>query len=222
MSSILFLIVIGTHQATMNLLFLIITSITIVLLILKREKIILKYYALFLSLPVITAIIVVISLLIFFSTFAIHLISYAITLIKTSVPFNDPISNVKYLVYIGIILIFGIIGAVIAVKRRSTKDIFIIIWILVLFLMSKSYWFGINVYSIKLLVHLILPLSILGGMGLSYLYLNYKKAEFPSNKIRTIFLITTFIITTLFAIVTVTDSNFEVIPQSQYTTLWIK
>ncbi len=212
-SGFIFLMVIGTHQSTTNLLFLIITTITIVLLILKREKIILKYYVLFLSIPIITALFVFISLIVISPNLAQNLLSYAISLIKTSVPFNDPISNAKYLVYLGIVLIFGIIGAVVAVKRRSTKDIFIIVWIIVLFLMSKSYWLGINVYTIRLLVHLLLPLSILGGMGLSYLYLNYKKAEFPSKKVRTIFLITIFIITSLFAVVTVTDTNFEVIPQ---------
>lgn len=213
MSSFLFLLVIATHQATTNLLFLIITAITIVLVIIKREKFILKFYGLFLSIPLITAVIVGISLVIVAPNLAQHLFTYGITLIKTSVPYNDPISNAKYLVYLGIVMIFVIIGSIVAVKRRNTKDIFIIVWIIVLFLMSKSYWFGINVYTIRLLLHLLLPLSILGGVGLSYLYLNFKKTEFPSKNIRTIFLITIFLITTLFAIVTVTDTNFEIIPQ---------
>ena len=64
----------------------------------------------------------------------------------------------------------------------------------------------------KTLVHLVLPLSIIGGVGLSYLYLDYKKPEFPSKSIRTILLITILLISTLFAILTVTNSNFGVIP----------
>ena len=79
--------------------------------------------------------------------------------------------------------------------------------------MSKSYWFGVNVYSIRLLVHLLLPISILGGMGLSYLYLDFKKKEFPSKPIRSIFLITIFVISSLFAISTVTDPLFPQIPK---------
>jgi hypothetical protein len=59
---------------------------------------------------------------------------------------------------------------------------------------------------------LLLPLSLIGGMGLNYLYNDYKKTEFPSKSIRTIFLITIFLISTLFAITTVTDTNFQVIP----------
>ena len=148
-----------------------------------------------------------------FPSFAHKILTYAVALIKTSVPYNDPISNSKYLVYLGIVIIFMIIGSIQAVKRRATKDLFLIVWVIVIFLMSKSYWFGVNVYTIRLLVHLLLPLSILGGMGLSYLYLNYKKTEFPSKSVRTIFLVSIFVISTLFAVVTVTESNFQVIPQ---------
>jgi asparagine N-glycosylation enzyme membrane subunit Stt3 len=213
MASFLFLIVLLTHQSTTSLLFLIITSITIVLGILKRDKIYLISYALFLSLPLISALIVAAVAFLLFPSFAHKILTYTITLIKTSVPYNDPISNSKYLVYLGIVIIFMIIGSIQALKRRATRDLFIIVWIIVIFLMSKSYWFGVNVYTIRFLVHLLLPLSIIGGMGLSYLYLNYKKTEFPSKSIRTIFLISIFVISTLFALVTVTESNFQVIPQ---------
>jgi hypothetical protein len=106
-----------------------------------------------------------------------------------------------------------LIGGVVALKRRTTKDLFIIIWICVLFIMSKSYWFGINVYTIRLLIHLLIPLSILGGFGISYLYLEFKKNEFTNETIRKSLLIITCIILSLFAVVTATSSNFETIPQ---------
>jgi hypothetical protein len=213
MSSLLFLVIITTHQATTNLIFLIITAITLILLITRRKIIYLKIYALFLSLPIIIGSIVAVTLLITAPNLASHLISYAIILIKISVPYNDPITNQKYLVYLGIVLIFVIIGSVVAVKRRNTKDLFIITWIVVLFLMSKSYWFGVNVYTIRILLHLLLPLSIIGGLGLSYLYLEFKKTEFPSKNVRTIFLVAIFVVSSMFAVVTVTASNFAVIPQ---------
>ncbi len=212
-ASFLLLVILLTHQSTTSLLLLIITAITVVLGIIKRDKIYLISYALFLSIPAVCALIVAAGAFLLFPTFAHKILAYALVLIKTSVPYNDPISNSKYLVYLGIVLIFVIIGSIQAVKRRATKDLFLIVWVIVIFLMSKSYWFGVNVYTIRLLVHLLLPLSILGGMGLSYLYLNYKKAEFPSKKIRTIFLVSIFVISTLFALVTVTESNYQVIPQ---------
>ena len=203
--------VILTHQATTLLLFLIITSITLVVGILKRKKSFLTSYALFISLPLIAALIMYIAALLMAPDLADN-ITTIIAGYTAALPFNDPISNSKYLVYLGIVLIFVIVGSVVALKRRSCKDLFIIVWIIVIFLMSKSYWFGVNVYTLRLLIHLLIPLSIIGGMGLSYLYLDYKKVEFPSKSIRTIFLIAIFLIATSFAVITVNNSNFEVIP----------
>ena len=212
-TSILFLVILATHQSTTSLLFLVLTMITLTLTILNRDKIYLKNYLLFISIIVVTGIIVSIVLTILKPGMAYTLFTYTITMIKTSVPYNDPISNAKYLIYLGIVLIFMLIGGVVAIKRRNTKDLFIIIWICVLFIMSKSYWFGVNVYTIRLLIHLLIPLSILGGLGLSYLYLDFKRKEFPNKSIRNAFLVTTCIILSLFAVVTATSSNFETIPQ---------
>jgi hypothetical protein len=211
LSSFLFLLVIFTHQATTLLLFLIITSITLVVGIIKREKHFLTSYALFLSLPLIAAVIMYITALLIAPNFA----NKILTLVQgytASLPFSVPISVGKYLVYLGIVLIFVIAGSVVAIKRRKTKDLFVIVWIIIIFIMSISYLFGVNVYTLRVLIHLLLPLSILGGLGLSYLYLDYKKTEFPSKSIRSIFIISIFIISTLFAITTVTETNFEVIP----------
>ena len=210
-SSILFLMVILTHQATTLLLFLIITSITLVVGIIKRNRSFIPSYAIFLSIPIIATLLLYIAALLMAPNYANSILT-VITTYTPSLPHSEPISIFKYMVYLGIVLIFVIIGSVVALKRRETKDLFIIVWIIVIFFMSNSYWFGVNVYTMRLLIHLLIPLSILGGLGLSYLYLDYKKLEYPSKKVRTIFLITIFLITTLFAVSTVKDSNFEVIP----------
>lgn len=216
LSSLLFLVVIATHQATTLLLFLIITSIAIVVGIIRREKSFLISYAYFLSLPVIIGIILSVAAIIFAPNFVSKIFTYGLTAVTgytTSVPTNQPISYDKYLAYLGIMMIFVISGAVVAIKRIETKDIFVLVWIVVIFLISNSYLFGVNVYTIRVLVHLLLPLSILGGMGLSYLYLDYKKREFSSKSIRSFFLISIFIISTLFAFTTVTAQNFNVLPK---------
>ena len=212
-TSILFLIILATHQSTTSLLFLILTVITLILTILKRDSIYLKNYLFFISIIIVSGIVASIGLMIFKPGMASTILTYAVSMIKTSVPYNDPISNAKYLIYLGIVLIFALIGGLVSLKRRTTKDIFILIWIFVLFIMSKSYWFGVNVYTIRLLIHLLIPLSILGGLGLSYLYLEFKKKEFTNKSIRDGLLITTCIILSLFAVVTATGSNFETIPQ---------
>ena len=216
LSSLMFLLVILTHQATTLILFLTITSITIVVLIIKREKHFLYIYSLFLSLPIIIGLILSAAALLIAPEYVDKIYTYGLTAVTgyaSSLPINDPISDTKYLVYLGIVMIFAIAGAVIAVKKRETRDIFIIVWIIVVFLMSKSYWFGINVYTIRVLVHLLIPLSILGGLGLSYLYLDYKKTEFTNIKVRSIFLAAIFIIATLFAVTTVSDPQLNLLPK---------
>ena len=216
LSSFLFLVVILTHQATTLLIFLIITSITIVVGILMREKRFLISYPIFLSIPLILGLIVSIAALIIAPNYVSKIFTYglsAVTGYNTSLPINDPISAFKYLAYLGIVMIFAIIGAIVAFKRRTMKDLFLFVWIIVIFIMSNSYWFGVNVYTIRLLVHLLLPLSILGGMGLSYLYIDYKKAEFPNSTIRSVLLVVILLISSLFAISTVTAPNFNSLPK---------
>ena len=211
LSSFLFLIVILTHEETTLLIFSIITSITIVVGIIKREKSFLMSYALFLSVPVIATLILYIAALVTDPVFANKVIAIVAGYI-TPLPFSDPISIFKYIAYLGITLIFTIAGSIVAFKRRNCKDLFIIVWILVVFIVSISYLVGVHVYTIRLLIHLLLPLTIIGGFGLSYLYLDYKKTEFPSKSIRNIFLIAIFLIATLLAISTVTITNFQVTP----------
>jgi hypothetical protein len=215
-SSLLFLIVILTHQATTLILLLIITSIAIILGILRRKIIYFTSYALFLSIPIIAAVLAVVFILLTAPNLVDQISTYGITAVtgySSSLPVNESISDVKYAVYLGFVLILALIGLVLALKRREDKDLFVIIWIVVIFIMSKSYWLGINVYTIRLLVHLLLPLSILGGLGLSYLYLDYKKTEFTSKRIRSGFLIAIFVISSLFAMTTVLDPKFPAIPK---------
>ena len=214
--SFLFLLIILTHQATTLIIFLIITSLAFILGILRRQTKFFTNYILFLSIPILSAILIFIGALIVAPNSVDKIFTYgfsAVTGYSSSLPINQPISDLKYVAYLGIVVIFAIVGAFVALKRRENRDLFIIIWILVVFIMSKSYWFGINVYTIRLLIHLLLPLSILGGIGLSYLYLNFKKTEFPSKSLRAGFLIAIFLISSLFAISTVLDPKFPNIPK---------
>lgn len=215
-SSLMFLLIIFTHQATTLILFLTITTITVVVAVIKGEKYFLYIYPLFLSLPIIVAILLSLAALIVAPDFVSKIYTYGLTAVTgytSSLPISDPISDSKYLVYLGIVLIFAIAGAVIAVKKRETRDIFIIVWIIVVFLMSKSYWFGVNVYTIRVLVHLLIPLSILGGLGLSYLYLEYKKTEYTNIRVRSIFLVAVFVVSAMFAVTTVSDPQFNQLPK---------
>ena len=215
-SSLLFLLVILTHQGTTLILFLVITSIALILGILRRKIRFFTSYLIFLAIPVIVVVLTAAAIWIVSPDFIQQILISgvkAVTGYMTTLPTNEPISNLKYIAYLGVLLTFAIAGGIVALKKRRTEDILILVWILVVFLISKAYWFGVNVYSIRLLVHLLVPFSILGGLGLTYLYDDFKKKEFPSVKVRSGFLIAIFVIASLFAITTVEDPNFGVIPK---------
>lgn len=215
-SSFLFLLVILTHQATTLILLVTVTAITIITALIKRDKIFVYIYPLFLSIPLIIGVLLSLAALVIAPSFVAKILSYGVTAVTgytSTLPISDPISVYKYLVYLGVVLIFAIAGASVALRRRETRDIFILVWIVVVFFMSNSYWFGVNVYTIRVLVHLLIPLSILGGLGLSYIYLDYKKTEFTNTRIRTAMLVTVFIVASLFGYVTVSDPQINQLPK---------
>lgn len=216
LSSSMFLLVVLTHQATTLILFLVITSIALVLGILRRKISFFTGYAVFLALPAIAAVLAAIFLMFAAPDFVGKISTQGLTAVTgyiTSLPVNEPISNLKYVVYLGILLLFAVFGGILALKKRRNEDVLVLVWILVVFLTSKAYWFGVNVLSIRLLVHLLIPFSILGGLGLSYLYEDFKKQEFPHSRVRSGFLIATFVVASLFAVTTVEDPNFGVLPR---------
>lgn len=215
-SGIFFVLTLVTHYATTLILFLVITAVAIVLGILRRNIRYFISYATFLLIPVVAGGIVVIALFLMEPGFMQSMFTAGLSVIKgyaTLLPNNEPISNLKYIAFIGIALLFAIIGGMVALRKRRDQDLIVIIWIITIFLLSKAYWVGINVFSIRLLIHLLIPVSILGGLGLSYLYFEFRKKEITSKKIRSGFLIATFVLASLFAITTVQDPNFALIPK---------
>lgn len=214
-SGIMFILVVLTHQATILILFLVITAVTLVLGFLRRDIRFFTSYAFFLLIPVAVGGLVMIALFLMAPVFMQSLLTNfsTVTGYTSSLTINDPISNLKYISYLGIVLIFATIGGVFALKKRRDQDILVIVWIITIFLLSKAYWFGINVFSDRLLVHLLLPISILGGLGVSYLYYDFKKIEFLSKKVRSGFLITTFLVASLFGVILVEDPNFGSLPK---------
>lgn len=215
-SGFMFLIVLATHQAATMILFLVITAVAVVMTLVRRKIRFFTSYLAFLSVPIGFGLLATAMVFLIAPGFAYNLLTQglvSVTGLMTSLPNSDPISNLKYVVYVGILLIFAIIGAGSSLKKRQDQDIIIFTWIITVFLISKSYWFGVNVYTIRLLVYILLPLSILAGYGLSYLYTDFKKKEFPSLKIRSGFLVVTFVVAALFAVVTVEDPNLALIPK---------
>jgi hypothetical protein len=194
------------HQGAALCLFLIITFSTLVIGILYKDINILRNYGVCVVIGLAVA-------LIWWGPAILNSISQGATGagggIITSMTENIPLSASKYAVNFGpLILIFAFLGGIISFKRRYKKDLVILSWIASMFLLSVSYLFGINVVSDRLLVYLVIPLTMIGGFGLSYSYYYFKekqaKAKRPlSQWIRWAFLMTIFMLSIFYGVVMV-------------------
>lgn len=222
LSSILFIVMVSTHIPASFIIILIITLLSLVELIVYRNIRIFKFYGAFLLLPVCLVLLGMIYLLIFQPDIITAIINEGIsaaTGLATSIAYNKPLSVDGYLNIGIIVLIFGITGIIFSLNRMygkslnkiSRKDLFILIWILSMFLLSISYYFGINIISYRLLVYLLIPLSIIGGFGLSQLYERLKNSKnFSSDKFRVSLLVAIFSLSILSGVLAVEQSNFGI------------
>ena len=236
LSGILFLIVVFTHQAATLILFSIITLITLVNLVIYREIQDLKNYGYFLFLPLLLIVAGIIGLLIWKPDILNTIFNQGITTatgLMTSAS-NRPLNLKGYLDIGYLVLIFAAIGIIFSLQNRDRpvvenqfrnyfkkperKNIFIITWIILMFILSIAYWFGVNVISYRLLVYLLLPLSIMGGFGLSEIYRRLKDSDKPSmNKLAAILVIAVFIVSIASAVLTVENPGFNTFEvQNQY------
>ena len=211
-SGILLLIIAATHQAALLCLILVIIGFTIIELVIYRNKSVLKNYGAFLLSLLVLIAIAVVAILIFKPTLFQSIFSQGITAVLgfgTSLNYNQPLSVIKYLRNFGLLLtVFSLLGAIIAVKMRRKKDIYIFTWIIIMLLLSKAYYLGINVLSSRVLIYIVIPLSILGGFGVSQAYYRLKDHKrFSSKRFRSAFLICVFSLSLLFGVLNVSDPN---------------
>lgn len=206
-SGFLFILTLLTHLVAPEVLFLIVTIFTVLMLVLKRDISVIKNYGVFLSILLIILIAGSAALRIL-NPELFNSISYqGLALISSGIKlnYNQPMGVLSYLKNIGpIVLIFAVAGGIFAVKKMEQKHLFILTWILSMFLLSNAYWFGINIVTYRVLIYLLIPLSILGGFGLSQLYYQLKERRvFSSNLIRSLFLIGIFTLSIFSAVLTV-------------------
>ena len=217
---ILLIAVILTHQGATLCLILTIIAITILELFLHRNIRTLKNFLLF-FLPFLIIILAgIIYLKIFTPALLNNIIGQGITTItgmSTSLPINRPMGIFSYLGNLGIlVLIFSLVGGLSILKKFQKKnmernDLIILVWILTMFLLSNAYWFGINVISYRVLIYLLVPLSILGGYGISLVYQKIKKnTKFSLKKGHTIFLVTVLCLALFSGILTVENPKIGV------------
>jgi len=218
LAGILFIIVISTHTAASLSLFLIIIAITIFEVFYSRDLRVLKNFAGFL----LALILMIVAVLIIIQIWAPNLLQNifqqglsASTGISTSLDKTRSLGIFSYLKNLGyLVLIFSVIGIIIALRKRNRKNIVILVWILVMFLLSNAYWFGVNVITYRVLIYLLIPLSIIGGFGLSYIYHNLNSyGPFSSKQLGVVILVVVFALSILNGFITVENpkiANFGV------------
>jgi len=191
LGGILLMAVILTHQGATLCLILTIIAISIVELFAYRNIMVLKNFTSFFLVLILTILAGVIYLQIFAPTILNNIIGQGITTItgmSTSLPLNRPIGILGYLGNLGVlVLIFSFLGGLsilkkIQKKNVKKKDMIIMVWIITMFLLSNAYWFGINVITYRVLIYLLIPLSILGGCGLSWVYKKIRDDNRLSSK----------------------------------------
>jgi hypothetical protein len=239
LSGILSLIVVFTHQAATLILFSIITMITLFDIGINRDLHILKNYGIFLLSPVLLVVVGIIALLLWQPDIIYSIFNQGISattgLITSSS--NRPLNLRGYLDIGYLVLIFAGIGIILSFvnmdkgrvqirnyfKNPVRKNLFILTWIIVMFVLSIAYWFGVSVISYRLLVYLLLPLSIIGGFGLSEIYWWLKYSEKPTmNRLGLILILLVFTLSIASAVLTVEKlglATFEV--KNQYGNLEI-
>lgn len=213
-SGILFLPVIASHQAAVLCLVLVIGAFTLLELVMHRNINVFKNLGAFFLFLIILIALGLILLLIWKPDLLFSLLNQGLSAsagFSTSLNYSQPLSHYKYIQYLGpLVLISALIGGIFAVKKRHKKHYFIIIWIISLFLLSKAYWFGINVLSARVLIYMLIPLAIFGGFGISQLYCHLKKyRKFSSPQIRSTFLVCIFILSVVSGVITVSGPVFS-------------
>jgi uncharacterized membrane protein len=85
---------------------------------------------------------------------------------------------------------FGLLGIILGFINRDKRDILLLSWLGSMFIFSMAYLIGITVISYRLLIYMLLPLSILGGVGVKFIFgkLARQNLVFP-RILSTIFLV---------------------------------
>lgn len=194
LSAIVSMLIISLHFSTFVYFMILVTILMVVQLFLQRNLNALKCYI------YMFAVLVLIGVCCFFALYLISpnhtsdIISGIFTI------FNEPMSLFmgqkamgleRYVKCLGVFpLVFGVIGLLYSFKYREM--LFVSAWTLSAFIISNLHWFGIPVYTYRMLIYVLIPAVIIGGYGFSKIIqkLNTK------NKIYSIILILAVIILT--------------------------
>ncbi|QEF95146.1 hypothetical protein FVF72_08300 [Methanothermobacter sp. KEPCO-1] len=89
--------------------------------------------------------------------------------VSTSLQTSRNLSIMKYPDLLGyLVIVLSLVGLTPSIKRFGLRDRFILLWVISMFLLSKAYYFGVNVITYRVLIYIMIPMSILAAHGLRY------------------------------------------------------
>lgn len=191
-SGIISLIMLGLHFSSCIYYLILLTCLMMVQLIISRDKLVIKSYCYVLLAILLAGICGFIALMVIAPSHLSQLFAGVFSIL------SDPMSLFmgqkamgleRYIKCIGLLpLLCGIIGLYYSFKEKEL--LFISLWALITFVFSNLHWFGIPVYTFRMLLYLIIPTVILGGYAVAKLCDNLN----DKNKSYTILLILVLII----------------------------
>ncbi len=172
LSGILALVILATHFSSFIYYMILLTMLMIAQVVWQRSGKALKSYAYALVSVVLVALLALFVLLIIDPSYLNQIVTYTLSLVSD--PFSIFSGQVamgleRYIKCIGWLpLLFGIIGFYYSFRNREI--LFVSLWVIFVFILSNLHWFGIPVYTYRMLIYVVIPGVILGGYGFSKLY----------------------------------------------------
>lgn len=211
-SGFLLVLMIGIHLAAPLTLFLTISTISLIELILYNDLGVLKNYGTFLLSLIIMILVGLLGMLLLSPDLLQSILNQGITAatgMATSLVSSRPLSILGYLGNLGpLACIFGFIGLITAFQYKKVKDMFLVVWLAAMVLLSVSYLIGVNIISYRVLIYILIPLSVLGGMGVKLVYQKIKHNPLlSSKKLSFAFLVIIFALSTLNGFLIVNNPN---------------
>lgn len=170
-SAIISLLIVSIHFSSFIYYIILLSVLMVVELFIERTSRPFKSYIYFLYVLAVVGLIGAVLLYIISPSHLMDLIGGAVSII------SDPMSIFmgqkamgleRYIKCLGVIvLVCGIVGLYYSFKDR--RLLFVSMWTLVAFVLSNLHWFGIPVYTYRMLIYVLMPAVIVGGYGVARL-----------------------------------------------------
>jgi len=209
LTSLFSLLTLATHFSSFVYLMIMLSVLMVINTIILRNLNAIEYY-LYVIIPIFfLSLFALVVLFVLNTSILTQILSGAISILNN--PFDLFMGQVamgleRYIKCVGLLsLIFSVIGLYFSFKKK--EFLFISFWALVAFVFSNLHWFGIPVYTFRLLIYLIIPMALLGGYGFSNLLDTIKEKNLKLTKLLVGLLI---ILSVLLCLVHINDSSFNV------------